>query len=627
MKRFLLCTLLAALVMISLAVSASALGEEMTIATGTPKIDGAIDDVWATADRQQLGYCKAGDLKVDAYTLPDTCSVYASALYDNTALYFLFEITDDEFAFESSVGDWKNDSIYLYIDEIGDGDPTWTDQQAQIALIPEDGWEMIPRKGVAPADYELAYTFPTATTCVIEFKYVPRILELKEGVEFTLDFQYNDSIPGGTRDYCLGWSDETDDAANNSGIWGFATLGGAGTAAAPAASEEVTVEADAYAAYASKIPVIDGSIDDVWDTTEAMYALIYENTEWELADLIDIDVASGYTKVLWTEDTLYLLSVITDKTMDSDAKSTTNGINFWVSETNSGKESFNEADGDWHIFCNADGGTNYYTGNKNVYGQAEMAAERTADGYIVEVAVPVMTSGFEYAAGMKIGYNISVDDDHDADNNRDTFTSWQTYDGRPYWEKTVALNEVGLVKVWTGESASEAPAAETPAAETSSAYPSSGESGNFMMGKVIGNETGWDGTEASGAASAFDGKAATFFDPLGVGDGFCGMEFDEPYILEKVAILSRSGWLDRFAGASIEGSNDGEEWETLWESDDVAPSETEYNIATDFENNYGYKMFRYINYVNHGDVAEVEFYGKPGTAERPAKEEEPAPAA
>ena len=176
-------------------------------------------------------------------------------------------------------------------------------------------------------------------------------------------------------------------------------------------------------------------------------------------------------------------------------------------------------------------------------------------------------------------------------------------------------------------------AAEAPAAPAG--YPASGESGNFMMGRIIGNETGWDGTAGSGAASAFDGKPETFFDPLGVGDGFCGMEFDEPYILEKVAILSRSTFLDRFAGASIEGSNDGEEWETLWESDDVAPSATEYNIVTEFENNYGYKMFRYINWINHGDVAEVEFYGKPGTAERPAEEpkaeepaktEEPAPA-
>ncbi len=239
MKKISLIVLCACMAVL-LAVGASALGEEMTVAYGTAKIDGVIDDVWAAADRQQLGYCKAGDLKVNTSTLPEDCTVYASMLYDDTALYFLFEITDNEFAFESSVGDWKNDSIYLYVDEIGDGDPTWTDQQAQIALIPEDGWEMIPRKGATPADYELAYDFPTATTCVMEFKYVPRVLALKEGTEFTVDFQYNDSVPGAIREYCLGWSDETDDASNNSICWGFATLGAGGNgaaASAPASSE------------------------------------------------------------------------------------------------------------------------------------------------------------------------------------------------------------------------------------------------------------------------------------------------------------------------------------------------------------------------------------------------------
>ena len=135
MKKVFLCAILSALMLLTLAVSVSALGEEMTVAYGTPKIDGTIDDVWATADRQQLGYCKAGDKKVNASTLPEDCTVYASMLYDDTSLYFLFEITDNEFAFDSTVGDWKNDSIYLYVDEIGDGDATWTDQQAQIALI------------------------------------------------------------------------------------------------------------------------------------------------------------------------------------------------------------------------------------------------------------------------------------------------------------------------------------------------------------------------------------------------------------------------------------------------------------------------------------------------------------
>ncbi len=164
-------------------------------------------------------------------------------------------------------------------------------------------------------------------------------------------------------------------------------------------------------------------------------------------------------------------------------------------------------------------------------------------------------------------------------------------------------------------------------------YPASGESGNIMIGTVIGNETGWDGTEGSGAASAFDGKANTFFDPLGQGDGYCGMQMSETYILEKVAILSRhvdTDYNSRFKGAQIQGSNDGENWTSLWQSDTTGTA-PEYYIVTEFENNTGYTMFRYFNDADHGDVAEVEFYGQPGKVEAPAAEEpkteEPAPAA
>ena len=36
---------------------------------------------------------------------------------------------------------------------------------------------------------------------------------------------------------------------------------------------------------------------------------------------------------------------------------------------------------------------------------------------------------------------------------------------------------------------------------------------------------------------------------------------------------------------------------------------------TEFENNTGYSQFRYFNTTEHGDVAEVEFYGNPGKIE------------
>ena len=130
---------------------------------------------------------------------------------------------------------------------------------------------------------------------------------------------------------------------------------------------------------------------------------------------------------------------------------------------------------------------------------------------------------------------------------------------------------------------------------------------------MIGNAEGWGGNADAGAAAAFDGNPATFFDPLGVGDGFCGIDAGESYILDKVVILSRADWNARFPGAMIQGSNDGENWTTLWTSD-AEGTNPDYYTVTEFENNTGYSQFRYFNETNHGDVAEVEFYGKPGTA-------------
>lgn len=156
-------------------------------------------------------------------------------------------------------------------------------------------------------------------------------------------------------------------------------------------------------------------------------------------------------------------------------------------------------------------------------------------------------------------------------------------------------------------------------------YPASGTDGSLITGELIGNETGWGENADAGRAAGFDGNPATFFDPLGVGDGFLGIQASESYILDKAAILSRSDYPDRFEGAMIQGSNDGETWTTLWTSAGAAASVTEYTIVTEFENNTGYTMFRYFNETQHGDVAEVEFYGNPGKVEPVVEEvvEEP----
>ena len=164
-------------------------------------------------------------------------------------------------------------------------------------------------------------------------------------------------------------------------------------------------------------------------------------------------------------------------------------------------------------------------------------------------------------------------------------------------------------------------------------YPSSGVSvpdGSVIInGTVIGNETGWGGNAATGAAAAFDGDINTFFDPLGTGDGFCGMDAGKPYVLTKVAIHPRDAQLARFYGATIQGSNDGEEWTDIWMSLDEATEWTWHEVEADEfdESGVAYRYYRYYNMLSHGDVAEVEFYGYPedGVVEA-AAETEAAPA-
>ena len=371
-------------------------------------------------------------------------------------------------------------------------------------------------------------------------------------------------------------------------------------------------ELEVYCLYGT--PAVDGVLDEIY--LESAHQTM-ENPGFfvwgDYAGEFDLKAEAYY---LWDENYLYVCTIVTDDDVmdvgedryDADpANWQADAVENW----------FDESEGKWKTHADAFGHT-FYAKNNGGGGEPPFTNDKvvhavviTDTGYVAEYALP-MTENHE---GGYISTSIQVNDQCVLDDGFGAGYASGSQDVEMFLEFIRSAEDKGK----------EAAPAETPAVPAG--YPASGESGNFMMGRIIGNETGWDGTAGSGAASAFDGNPDTFFDPLGVGDGFCGMEYDEPYLLEKVAILSRgydADWNERFEGAMIEGSNDGEEWETLWTSEEQG-SYPDYRIVTEFENNYGYKMFRYYNDYKHGDVAEVEFYGKPGTAERPAPEPEPEP--
>lgn len=137
-------------------------------------------------------------------------------------------------------------------------------------------------------------------------------------------------------------------------------------------------------------------------------------------------------------------------------------------------------------------------------------------------------------------------------------------------------------------------------------------SGKWIQGTAFGTNSYTDGANNDTYDKAWDKDPSTFFDPAEAEpeERYTGIQTTEAYVLTEIRILPRYGWLDRFKGASIQGSNDGKTWTTLWTSESEA-TEWDYQIisADKIENNTGYTVFRYVNMINHGDVAEIELFG------------------
>ena len=141
------------------------------------------------------------------------------------------------------------------------------------------------------------------------------------------------------------------------------------------------------------------------------------------------------------------------------------------------------------------------------------------------------------------------------------------------------------------------------------------EQGTLMEGELFGTAS-YSNSDYDNYERAWDGDPYTFFDPThgATSDCYTGMEMEEPYILTEIRLLPREGWLDRYQGAEIQGSNDGEEWVTIYSSSKVAPDWRFFKIlprAFDTDPEEAFTMFRYVNLHTHGDIGEIELYGYP----------------
>lgn len=185
---------------------------------------------------------------------------------------------------------------------------------------------------------------------------------------------------------------------------------------------------DFTAMYASTAPIIDGEIDEIWEETPMIIA-IYGGSP---------DFAHGYAKLLWNEDTLYLMAQVFDSTLDVGDDNIANQACFWVSETCNRSEEYTY--GDWGVFINQAGVYEHYS--LTDFDNIETAVKITDDGYVAELCVPIQNPSLKYSTGAKIGFCISIEDDVDGDNVRDHYCDSQKQD---YWSVPYNLKAATLI--------------------------------------------------------------------------------------------------------------------------------------------------------------------------------------
>lgn len=197
--------------------------------------------------------------------------------------------------------------------------------------------------------------------------------------------------------------------------------------------------------YVSKTnaPVLDGEIDEVWDTATTLYVnKIYEdNGTWSESD-------HAWAKVLWTEEGFYYLGYVYDSTVVASDR-----FNFWVSETYVYADSKDDTripyssnikDGNYSICINPQGEHLYYSGaNIAQYWDDKSTAKITEDGYVVEIFVPCQSVA-SLSEGMEIGFDMSVDYYATATGERNACVNWNGAGW--YWSNIGALRKVVLTK-------------------------------------------------------------------------------------------------------------------------------------------------------------------------------------
>lgn len=191
--------------------------------TTTPIIvDGTVDAIWNNASILSINPNK---LLSGTVTNATDLSGSLKALWDNTNLYILADVTDEVLGNDSQ-NSYDDDAIEVYIDINNDKATAYGANDVQYTF----GWNDGTTVGILPAGRSttgIVYKVVAKTGGYIVEAQIPwtTLLGTPVAGQFVgIDFMVNDDDNAGTRDAKLSWNAATDDAWDDASLFGTAIL-------------------------------------------------------------------------------------------------------------------------------------------------------------------------------------------------------------------------------------------------------------------------------------------------------------------------------------------------------------------------------------------------------------------
>lgn len=331
--------------------------QEVNVVNGTPAIGSSLDKKWMMVKSFDVNSSIKG---------VGGATAKVKTMWDANNLYVLADVTD------KTVGD--KDSVDIFVDNGIEGYKKYS----------------INRN----TNTDTIKITKTSTGYQVQAKLPLGDIAAKLGTKIAFDMKINDNDSNGEIISSVVWNDyaslEADDLKPQSG--GILVL-----------SEESKLSETKKGT-----PTIDGSIDDIWNTANAISTDV---------SVQGTDTAKAKVKTLWDKDYIYTLYEVTDSKLDktSTMPHEQDSVETFIDENNARTSAYDNDDAQYRVnYDNEQSGA----GNR-IIDKFKSATKITDNGYIVEMAIPLNNAA---VANQIIGFDAQVNDANNG--SRDGVTIW-----------------------------------------------------------------------------------------------------------------------------------------------------------------------------------------------------------